>query len=303
MNNLSLLCLSLAAFLSLVNADVSSLSAPGLGVDGLPIPGAGVGSGLPIPGAGVGSGLPSPGAGVGSGLPRPGAGVGSGLPIPSGDVSGLPSPGGDVKVLPSAGAGVDNGSVPKGGAARRSGFIPKPIAKPKGKEADLKFACSLAKDKQFCIQTIHAHPESRGADLPRLVSVSLQLARSKGMDISDSLDDMLQDEETLPRDLDEALNDCSDQFSDALSQLEDTTNGLSYDPAPFNDMRTWLAGALNNAEICKRGLLDVKPQNRRNTAALPIDHFAKLCDVAVSCVTVMQTVELKSGEALTLRDE
>ncbi|GMH02601.1 hypothetical protein Nepgr_004440 [Nepenthes gracilis] len=146
-----------------------------------------------------------------------------------------------------------------------------------GAEALIKQACQKALYKEFCVSTLKARPEAKNIDLKGLAFLTMKVAKEQGNATAAFIDTKLKNEESLAPGLDQALNDCREQYDDALAQIEDSMQAFLANAA--NDVNTWLSAAMTNADTCEEGLNDAGvggAMGDRNQV------FVKLCSNALA---------------------
>ena len=102
------------------------------------------------------------------------------------------------------------------------------ISESKTPNALIEKACSKARNQDSCIQTLKSQPGSETADLKTLAFMSHNTTKALGSQIASMVSDKLEDQESMGPGIDQALNDCNDQYTDAMAQLEDSLHWLLY---------------------------------------------------------------------------
>ena len=122
---------------------------------------------------------------------------------------------------------------------------------PKNVNPLIEKACKSAKHTKICIQVLTKQPGSAKADVKTLTFLTLNVTKTFGVTNSDFIAKKLEDPELGPE-IQQGLTDCSDQYTDAIAQLEDSL--VAFFSNALNDVKTWLKTAVANANTCEEGL-------------------------------------------------
>ncbi|KAL2945328.1 putative invertase inhibitor [Bienertia sinuspersici] len=152
----------------------------------------------------------------------------------------------------------------------------------KAPNALIEKACANAQNKDSCIQTLKSQPGSETADLKTLAFLSLNTTKELGSQISSWVSDKLEDQESMGPGIDQALNDCNDQYTDAMAQLEDSLVAMFSNA--YKDVNTWMTTAMKNANTCEEGL---KKGNAVDVMGDKNKVFAQHCSNALAVVNVL----------------
>ncbi|KAL9235738.1 hypothetical protein vseg_010477 [Gypsophila vaccaria] len=139
-------------------------------------------------------------------------------------------------------------------------------------------ACVSSKHKQLCIQILKSQPESANADIKALAFISLNVTKTYGATVADWVAQKLEDPELGPQ-LEQALTDCSNQYTDAITQLEDSL--VAFFSNALNDVKTWTSTALTNANTCQEGL---NGANVADVMGKRNQFFSEYCSIALDVV-------------------
>ncbi|GAB4841109.1 hypothetical protein Ancab_021853 [Ancistrocladus abbreviatus] len=146
-----------------------------------------------------------------------------------------------------------------------------------GGAAIIEKACETAVDKNFCITTLKAKPETKNLDLKGVAFLSLKLAKEQANVSAAYVAAQLKNEENLDPQLDQAYNDCSELYDDVLAQIEDSMQAFLAHNA--TDVDTFMLAAIADAGTCQQSLDESKvksPLSARNQM------LVKLCNIAFS---------------------
>ncbi|GAB4829930.1 hypothetical protein Ancab_019576 [Ancistrocladus abbreviatus] len=138
-------------------------------------------------------------------------------------------------------------------------------------------ACQTAADTNFCISTLKSRPETQTVDLHGLAFLTLKLAKEHAGASSAFIADQLKDEEKLDADLDQAYNDCKDEYDDVMAQIEDSMQAFLAKNA--RDVKTFMSAAIAATRTCQQSVKtggEATPLDERNEMLL------KLCNIALS---------------------
>ncbi|XP_074309585.1 putative invertase inhibitor [Silene latifolia] len=148
-------------------------------------------------------------------------------------------------------------------------------------------ACASAQYKDLCIKTLKEQPGSANADIKTLAFMSLNITTSFGKMVSDWVAEKLEDPELGPQ-IEQALTDCSDQYTDAMAQLEDSM--VAFFSNAFNDVKTWMSTAMTNANTCEEGL---KTANAIKVMGNKNKEFSQYCSNVLAIVNEMTKLRLE----------
>ncbi|XP_010259728.1 PREDICTED: pectinesterase inhibitor-like [Nelumbo nucifera] len=140
----------------------------------------------------------------------------------------------------------------------------------------IKETCQHAVYTDLCIQTMELEPDSAKSDIKSLASIALKIAASNGTYISDYIRRLIQT--TADPYLQQCLTDCSENYIDAIDQLEDSISAL--ESRGYSDINHWVTGAMNEIESCEEGFKEVPG----HTSLLSDKNalFTKLCSNALA---------------------
>ncbi|XP_021898997.1 pectinesterase inhibitor-like [Carica papaya] len=108
-------------------------------------------------------------------------------------------------------------------------------------------SCEKTLYKDLCKLTLRSSHESKGADLVGLTKIALKLASSNATRIHSRIDQLLAS--TKDRNVEQSLKECSEQYGDAIEQIEDSLAAL--DSEGYADVNTWVTAAMSDADTCE----------------------------------------------------
>ncbi|KAJ6292409.1 hypothetical protein OIU78_024561 [Salix suchowensis] len=111
--------------------------------------------------------------------------------------------------------------------------------------------CAETHNKVNCVASLESNPDSKKANLQQLGIIALNLASSNATSTSSYIKTTLLSNKTLNPVTEQALEDCSDQYMDAIQQLDDSLPALLANAT--NDVRAWVRTAIADVESCENG--------------------------------------------------
>ncbi|XP_010046222.2 pectinesterase inhibitor-like [Eucalyptus grandis] len=108
--------------------------------------------------------------------------------------------------------------------------------------------CDHTLNKRLCRSVLETGGEA--SDLPGLARIALRAALAKASAISNRITDLARAARTDPF-VRQCLADCSDDYQDAMDQIEDSLSAL--DSRGYDDMSAWVGAAMNDADSCEEG--------------------------------------------------
>ena len=111
--------------------------------------------------------------------------------------------------------------------------------------------CTKTHNKGNCVANLESNPGSKNANLQQLGMIALNLASSNATNTSSYIKTTLHSNKTLNPVIEQALEDCSDQYYDAIQQLDDSLPALLANAT--NDVRAWVRAAIADVESCENG--------------------------------------------------
>ena len=114
-------------------------------------------------------------------------------------------------------------------------------------------ACGYTSYQSLCISTLQSDSEAKSAkDLLTIAKVALKHTGNKAGEINGEitrLQGSAKDEG-----LKQALSDCTENYGDAIDQIQDSTAALG--KKKYSDVNTWVSAAMNDADSCEQGFQD-----------------------------------------------
>lgn len=138
--------------------------------------------------------------------------------------------------------------------------------------------CTHSHDKDNCVASLESNPDSKQANLAQLGVIALRLASSNATDTSSHIKQLLSNK-TLDPAIEQALTDCSDQYLDAIQQLDDSLAALLANA--YNDVHTWVQAAIADAESCEDGFREL-PDGQESVLTSRNAIFRQLCNNALA---------------------
>ncbi|KAK4741609.1 hypothetical protein SAY87_025197 [Trapa incisa] len=107
--------------------------------------------------------------------------------------------------------------------------------------------CGQCKDKDLCLSSLNADPNTQTADLSGLTLISIRVATANATDTSAYISQMLKDTSLEPG-VQDALNNCADYYDDVVQQLDDSLAALTV--RNYGDLRKWVETAATEGDSC-----------------------------------------------------
>ncbi|CAK7351171.1 unnamed protein product [Dovyalis caffra] len=111
--------------------------------------------------------------------------------------------------------------------------------------------CSETHNMGNCVASLESNPDSKQATLQQLGVIALNLASSNAANTSSYIKTTLLTSKTLDPVIEQALQDCSDQYLDAIQQLDDSLPALLANAT--DDVRASVKAAITDIESCDNG--------------------------------------------------
>ncbi|XP_061978023.1 pectinesterase inhibitor-like [Populus nigra] len=121
----------------------------------------------------------------------------------------------------------------------------------KGSTNLIQEVCTKTHNKVNCVASLESNPDSKQANLQQLGIIALNLASTNATNTSSYIKTTLLSNKTLGPVNEQALEDCSDQYLDAIQQLDDSLAALLANAT--NDVRAWVRAAVADVESCENG--------------------------------------------------
>ncbi|XP_057549202.1 probable pectinesterase/pectinesterase inhibitor 61 [Amaranthus tricolor] len=143
-------------------------------------------------------------------------------------------------------------------------------------------ACNNAKYKELCMETLKSHPGSETADLKSLAFMALNKTKTYGNKVSDIINSMIENGNSMGPGIEQALSECDDQYDDANVQTDNSL--VAFFANAFKDVNTFITTAIKNAETCEDY---VKKGNATKVLGDKNKVFAQYCTNALAVVHVL----------------
>ncbi|KAK3194143.1 hypothetical protein Dsin_025453 [Dipteronia sinensis] len=110
--------------------------------------------------------------------------------------------------------------------------------------------CQQSEKKDLCISSLNSIPDGpKSKDLTGLELVAIKVASEHAQDTWGKINKLLSDS-TLEPTVQQNLADCSDQYLDAVEQLDDSIAALLANA--YSDVRVWVEAAISDASLCEK---------------------------------------------------
>lgn len=136
--------------------------------------------------------------------------------------------------------------------------------------------CENSRFRTLCIAALTSDSESKSANLQDLAKISLKLALSNASETNHYISELVG--KTKDAYMQQCLQDCSKNYKQAAEQITDSMKALS--SKGFEKVKTWVNGAMSNAESCQDGFhkkkgykCPISPMNK---------FFSQLCSISLS---------------------
>ncbi|XVF80609.1 hypothetical protein PTKIN_Ptkin15bG0087300 [Pterospermum kingtungense] len=145
-------------------------------------------------------------------------------------------------------------------------------------------SCEKTKYKDLCISSLETEHASQDADLPAIAFISIKVASNKGSDTSVYVKKTL-DSTKLEPSVEQNFEDCSENYISALQQLDDSVASMV--SKGYDDVITWLEGAITDAMSCETGVKQKMGQELE--LFNKTTEFRQLCSNALDLVNLLDT--------------
>ncbi|XP_077226937.1 putative invertase inhibitor [Tasmannia lanceolata] len=132
-----------------------------------------------------------------------------------------------------------------------------------------------------CVASLQSSSESQTADLQGLASIALHAAADSAIETSNHIALLLNN--TTDSFIQQCLSDCSENYLDAIDQIEDSIAAL--DSKGYNDVNVWVTAAMSDSDTCEEGFKEqpgYKSMLTDNSA-----EFYKLCSNALAITKLL----------------
>ncbi|CAN1292704.1 Pectinesterase inhibitor [Linum perenne] len=111
--------------------------------------------------------------------------------------------------------------------------------------------CLRTQNKNECIASLASGTNSQVATLPELGIIAIEMASQDATKTSFHIKQLLSNQ-TLDPDVEQALQDCFQEYLDIVDQLDDTQDALLANST--KDVQTWVSAAMADTESCDQSL-------------------------------------------------
>ncbi|XP_058083890.1 pectinesterase inhibitor-like [Magnolia sinica] len=141
--------------------------------------------------------------------------------------------------------------------------------------------CKQTLYNDLCVSSLTSDPASSTADLPSLAIIALKLAYASALNMEKVIED--QSKVTTDPFMQQCLSDCTENFLDAIDQVEDSISAL--DSKGYSDVNTWVTAAMADSESCEEEFKDQPGYQSPFTAQN--EEFQKLCSNALAITNLL----------------
>ncbi|KAK1278854.1 hypothetical protein QJS04_geneDACA007192 [Acorus gramineus] len=147
----------------------------------------------------------------------------------------------------------------------------------------IKDTCAKTQYPKTCVSALSSYPNGSATDVAGLASIALSIAADDAAATSTHISQLLQSTSTTADPaIEQALQDCSDEYGDAVDQLEDSLAALDSDA--YGDVNAWVAAAMTDADTCEQAFADA---GKTSVLGDRSEGFKELCSIALSIVKLL----------------
>ncbi|KAJ8642854.1 hypothetical protein MRB53_004602 [Persea americana] len=140
--------------------------------------------------------------------------------------------------------------------------------------------CKKTLHNDLCLTTFQSDPNSHKADPKGLVAIVLRIAHAKASMTHDRITGLMVGENNQY--MDQCFNDCSEQYLDAIDQIEDSLAALESNG--YSDVNTWVTAAMGDAQACEEEFDVVGYRSPLTTNNV---EFTKLCSISLAILKLV----------------
>ncbi|KAF5732638.1 invertase/pectin methylesterase inhibitor family protein [Tripterygium wilfordii] len=130
-----------------------------------------------------------------------------------------------------------------------------------------------------CTFSLKSNPvEGQRADLVSVTLIAIRLASDNAVETSSHIKSLLNNTADMDPSIEQGLFDCSDQYLDAIEQLNNSMAALVEND--YKDLYVWISTAMSDAESCEDGFKDVK--DHPSVLTDRNNQFSQLCKDALT---------------------
>ncbi|KAK6941022.1 Pectinesterase inhibitor domain [Dillenia turbinata] len=134
--------------------------------------------------------------------------------------------------------------------------------------------CEKSQNKAFCVAALESDPVSQGQkDLTSFGIIAIELAIKQAVKTTAQIKTLLQNTTELDPAVEDGLRDCTDFYTDATAQLDDSLAALTANA--YDDVMTWIKTAVKDAESCESSLGELSPLKQANA------NFKDYCNINI----------------------
>ena len=143
--------------------------------------------------------------------------------------------------------------------------------------------CQHSPHSDICMASLRTDPNSGQADMEGLALIALKVAHANATDTSQHIAKLLNNSALDPF-IEQCLTDCSEQYLDAVEQIEDSLVALT--AKGFHDVDAWVKAAIADVDTCEQGFKE-KPDYESMLTHRNII-FKQLCNNALAIIHDLQ---------------
>ncbi|KAJ0978455.1 hypothetical protein J5N97_013929 [Dioscorea zingiberensis] len=143
--------------------------------------------------------------------------------------------------------------------------------------------------KDLCVQALTSDPKSEGSDEHGLARVALGLTARDAAGAADELMKMAEHTSAHEEELLQCLEDCNEEYEDAVQQLEQSR--VSMDEREYHEVVMFVEAAMSDVKSCEDACRDVKEvvhQKEKDVISEKNEHVKEMCGITLSLTKGLQ---------------
>lgn len=141
------------------------------------------------------------------------------------------------------------------------------------------FACNNTLYVEECLSSLRSDPLSETSDLRGLASIALNLSIAHGEETKGYIDDLKSKNGSESR----CLNDCTEEYADAVQNLEDSVHALRI--RYYDKVNTLVSAAMTDSDTCEDCFGEIEEGESLLTERN--QYFLKLCSNFLSIANLL----------------
>ncbi|KAJ9185953.1 hypothetical protein P3X46_005521 [Hevea brasiliensis] len=141
--------------------------------------------------------------------------------------------------------------------------------------------CDQTLYKDLCNSALASAPESEVTDVQSLAKFALKMTSLNAVEIHKRISLLFNT--SSDEFIKQCLTDCSEIYTDATDQLEDSMVALDF--KSYNDVNTWVTAAMTDAQSCEDGF------NEKSGIVSPLSDinkkFTQLCSISLAITNLL----------------